>query len=177
MTAFNPSDADRLLGRFVVKTPDARHTGLTAGEVADLLDRPGAEPIEIFRIHRVREDGGWELSGVPPHLFRQQDCLLFSRQQVREARRVFDALVSLSTHTPPPCEIVMQFAHVRSFSAAHVVALIFPAPCMESVGSWLAGAGVELGDHADGSPAVLDAYRTAPHQVVLECTLPAARSA
>jgi|GEM_PF-1538401 len=162
------------LGRFVVKFDDATQSSLTAEQVIELLDDQTANVREVFRIHRVDSRGRMELVGVSLAAFSRRDCMLFSRRHVQNARGDFDAILELATETPPPCKIDIQFGHVKEPDPSHVVVLIFPAPCTESVGQWLCDAGLQPGDQADGSPATLAAYETASPQIIKRHTLAAA---
>ena len=163
-----------LLGRFIVKFEDATQSRLTAEQVIELLDAQAASVREVFRIHRIDPRGRMELVGVLLAAFRRRDCLLFSRHHVKNAREDFDAILELASGTPPPCRIEVQFGHVKKPDPSHVVALIFPAPCTESVGQWLSGAGLQPGDQVDGSPAALATYENAAPKIVKQSTLAAA---
>jgi hypothetical protein len=162
------------LGRFIVKFRDATQANLSADQVIELLDAQAASIQEIFRIHRMDGRGRMELVGVSLADCRRRDCLLFSRNEVRNARKDFDDVLELASRTPPPCRVEVQLGHVDRPDPSHVVVLIFPAPCTESVGQWLTDAGLRLGDLADGSSAVLAAYEDAGPQVVKRHTLAAA---
>jgi len=166
MNSLGNTNSPRLLGRFLVKFQDATQTGLTAEQVIEILEEKPTETLEIFRIHRIVPNGRMELVGVAPAAFDQRDCLLFSRHRVKAAREDFDTIIQLSKGSPPPCRIQIQFSHVKQFDPTHVVVLIFPAPCSEAVGQWLAATGFHPGDHADGSPAVLTSYENADPQIV-----------
>jgi len=169
-SANNPTPPPRL-GRFVVKFQDATQSNLTAEQVIELLDAQTERVQEIYRIHRIDARGRMELIGVSLAAFSRRDCLLFSRHQVKNAREDFDAILRLANETPPPCRIDIQFGHVKQPDPSHVVVLIFPAPCTESVGQWLYDAKLQFGDEADGSPAVLATYEGAAPQIVKRHTL------
>lgn len=160
-----------LPGRFIVKFVDATQSNLSAEQVIELLDAEAASVQEVFRIHRIDDHGRMELAGISLADFSRRDCLLFSRNHVRNAREDFDAVLELASRSPPPCRVEVQFGHVKQPDPSHVVVLIFPAPCSESVGQWLSDAGLRLGDQANGSPAVLAAYENAAPQVVKQHTL------
>ena len=163
-----------LASRFIVKFQDATQSRLTAEQVIELLDEQTASVREVFRIHRIDSRGRMELVGVSLATFRQRDCLLFSRHHVKKAREDFDAILELANESPPPCRIDIQFGHVKQPDPSHVVVLIFPTPCTESVGQWLSDAGLQPGDQADGSPAALATYESATPQIVKQHTLAAA---
>lgn len=169
----NPTSPS-LAGRFIVKFQDATQSTLTAEQIIELLDAQAASIREVFRIHRIDSRGRMELIGVSLESFSRRDCLLFSRHHVKDAREDFDAILNLANDTPPPCRIEVQFGHVKQPDPSHVVVLIFPAPCTESVGQWLSDTGLQLGDQADGSPAALAAYKGAAPQIVKRHTLAAA---
>lgn len=162
----DPNSQRTAAGRFIVKLKGATQSGLAAHEVAVLVTEQPDEILEIYRIHRVLDDGRMELVGVRAELFLQRDCLLFSRREIDIARRDFDSVGKLGLRSSPPCKIEMQLAHVKPLMAPCVVALIFPAACSEAVGQWLAAAELELGDKADGSPEVLAAYERAAPRIV-----------
>lgn len=161
------------LGRFIVKFADATQSNLSAEQVIELLEVKAASVQEVFRVHRLDNHGRMELAGVSLAEFSRRDCLLFSRSHVRTAREDFEAVLELASRTPPPCRVEVQFGHVKRPEPSHVVVLIFPSPCSESVGQWLANGNLQLGDQADGSPAVLAAYEDAGPQVVKQHTLTA----
>ena len=161
-----PNSQRAAAGRFIVKLKGATQSGLADHEVADLVIEQPDEILEVYRIHRVLDDGRMELVGVPAELFLRRDCLLFSRLEINIARRDFDSVSKLGVRSSPPCKIEMQLAHVKPPMAPCIVALIFPAACSEAVGQWLAAAELELGDTVDGSPEVLDAYERAAPRIV-----------
>lgn len=166
-----PTNPAPLMGRFVVKVAGTTYTGLAAHEVAELLAGESGVPVEVFRIHRVDEVGRMELAGVAPAAFEQRDGMFFWRRRVDEARGDYDALIDFAGHMPPPCRIEMCLARVTEPAMPHVVVLVFPQACCESVGAWLGGCPSRLGDEVNGSPAALADYEGAVTDVVLRRTL------
>lgn len=164
-------DADALAGRFVVELDRERRTGLTAHEVAALLEGPNGGSATIYRIHRVADDGTMELVGVSSRLFSKQDCLIFSRHELKDAQSDFEAIRSAAAASAPPCRIEVQLAEVASFAPSYVIVLVFPAPCGEGVGHWLGKLDAQPGDHATGGAAALQAYQDAGKQVIDQATL------
>lgn len=171
VTSPNKPPVSQLPGCFVVQTAGARATGLTAEEVVALLESPEGSAAEIFRIHRVLDDGRLELVGVDAQSFASRSAYLFFRGSVVEARADFDAIVALSAHAPPPCRVELHLARARGLQPEHVVALSFVAPCEEAVGQWLRRCERPPGSHVDAGPAALAAYEAGQAQVVKQATL------
>lgn len=163
-----PSDRVSLVGRFIIEAGGVRRTGLTATETARFLNENPDDSAVIYRIHRVTEDGRMELVGVPPRLFQAEDGLLFRRREADAARADFDALCGAALETPPPCRVRVQLMEDAGAPHAHVLAVIFPTPCMESVGHWLQHCRLRLGDDVEAGVAALQAYLTASPRIVKE---------
>ncbi len=167
----DPAKPPVLTGRFVVKLDGTTHTGLTAHEVVELLDDNSAASPAVYRIHRVDEAGRMELVGVAPAAFDQCDGLLFRRRRIEDARADYDAVVELARRVPPPCRIDVRLSCVEDQPLPHVVVLVFPHPCSESVGAWLDGCASRLGDEVGGSAAALADCESAVQHVDLRQTL------
>ncbi len=154
-------------GQFVIHCGGERHEGLAVDEALALIENAESESLELYRIHRVAEDGRLELVGISVEALKKRDCMVFMRQQRDAAEADYQALSGYADDTPPPCKIEMQLAHAPTLQPQHLVLLIFPTACQTAVGSWLAAADFQPGDTADGSPAVLEAIESAIKQIML----------
>jgi len=159
--------ADIEAGQFVLIVENQRHEGLAVDEALALMEKADGVALELYRIHRVAEDGRLELVGMAVEALTKRDCMVFMRQQREAAEADYQALSGYAVKTPPPCKIEMQLAHAPTLQPQHLVLLIFPTACQSAVGSWLAAADFEPGDTADGSPAVLKAIESAIKQITL----------
>lgn len=164
-------DPGSLVGRFIVDFAGARHTGLSAQAVVDLLAESGAAEAVIFRIHRVVGPGRMELVGVSPRLFHTDDGFIFRRREVSAARADFEALCAAAIATPPPSRLRVQLVEVGSTALAHAVVLLFPAPCMEGVGYWLQRCGLHPGDDVEGGVPALQRHLAEGPRVLEEVVL------
>jgi hypothetical protein len=169
------SGGGAVAGSFVVDFEGGRQVGLTAHDVAALVEGADGENAKIYRIHRLDEAGRMELVGISRGMFLAQDCLIFSRRQHADARADFEALRAAAAESLPPCRIELQLAEAPSLVLPHVVVLVFCAACVEGVGHWLGGLGLQPGDRADGGPAAWQAYLEAGPRVIERETLKEAR--
>jgi len=158
---------DEIVGRFLVRLAGRETIGLSAEEAASLLGTAEGQSASAYRIHRVDEHGRMELVGVPEAEFHRDDCLLFFRPTVAQARADFDAILELARLCPPPCRLRMELSRADVLQPAHVVALIFLEACSSAVGQWLARCDRQPGDLAQSGQAALAAYRDAAPRVVL----------
>ncbi len=154
-------------GQFVIHSSGERHEGLAVDEALALVENADGAALELYRIHRVADDGRLELVGISVEALKKRDCMVFMCQQRDAAEADYQALSGYAQKTPPPCKIEMQLAHAPTLQPQHLVLLIFPTACQSAVGSWLAAADFEPGDTADGSPAVLEAIESAIKQITL----------
>lgn len=159
------------LGRFIVKGSRDTYSNLPAHEVEALIERHPNDIAEIFRIHRVHENGQMDLVGVSPAALRERDVLLFLWDNVVAARRDYDALVGTADRVPPPCRIELRLVHAKNYAASHVVALVFPLACGEGVGQWLSSAEFRSNARMDASPMHRARFEAAVSQVILSATL------
>lgn len=163
---------DRLQpGRFVIRLAGQTQTGLAAHQVLVLLKTPEGRDAEIFRIHRVFEDGKMELVGVSPGQFKQQNCLLIRKSDVRAARLDFDAIRDAAVRNAPPCRIELQLGHMKSADPPHFVAMIFPNVCSDAVAAWKRALGRDVDDPIDADADALASMQSNDVQVVLRKVL------
>ena len=165
------------LGRFIVKTPGATHRFLAAHQVLEMID--AEEPFEqILRVHRVFDDGRMDLVGVTPDSLRSRDGLMLLWNDVKSARRDYDAILECAGRQPPPCRIEFQLAHSKDYGdASHVVSLVFPEACGEGVGQWMNAVGFKSDARIDASPHHLVRFESAISQVILSTLLEPATAA
>ena len=160
-----------LVGRFVVELAGERRTGLTAGEVVEVLAGPEGSAAIIYRIHHVDDAGRMALVGVTPRTFQTDDCLVFRRREAASAREDFEAVRRAALGVAPPCRITAQLSEAPSAAAPHAVVLIFPAACSESVGHWLTHCRLRPGDQAEGGVHALRTYLDAAPLLLQEAVL------
>lgn len=164
-------DTHLIAGRFVVKWSNQSAQGVSADEAAELVRNSGDDDVEVFIIHRVTPEGRLELAGIEPASLTQRDCMMFSHGNVVGARRDYDAFVTYSATSPPPCRVEMKFGHAKSFEPPHVVILIFPSACQTAMGGWLSDAPFDPGESVEASRHVLEAFEASSPQIVLQTTL------
>ncbi len=156
MTSSDMPKSDLLAGTFIVDLPGQRRTGLAAHEVSLLLETPEGREAVIYRVHRVSEEGRMELVGVAPAAFRRQECIVYLRREVRDARQDMDAIESHAASEPPPCRLELRLARNPGGPWSSMTAVVFPAVCADAVTHWLGRAGRSLGEENTGGASSLD---------------------
>lgn len=145
-----------LAGTFVVDLLGQRRSGLAAHDVSLLLETPEGREAVIYRVHRVSEDGTMELVGVSPAAFRRQECIVYLRREVRDARQDMDAIEFHAASVPPPCRVELRLARNPGGPWSSMTAVVFPAVCADAVTHWLGRAGRSLGDENTGGTSAFD---------------------
>jgi len=161
-TPMNPSLLSTnkpLAGQYVVVQGNQTTSGVSAADVAALLESKDAVDIKIFKIRYVHPDGRIEMAGVPNERFQLEDGFLFFHRDLHAARTDFLTLCRLADQSPPPCRAKVQLANLSGALAPHVVALVFPAEYSDEVAAWLASIAFEGGELVEsGVSRVTDYY-------------------
>jgi hypothetical protein len=158
----------RPTGRFVVDFGDQTATGLTAREVAELLESERNAHIKIYRIHRADADGRMELVGVDRARFELEDGFLFWRTDAETARADFDALRAAAAASPPPCRARVHLVRLPQAARSHLVALLYPAEYVNEMSEWLTRIGYHGGEVVEGGVSAASGYLAAPDAQVVE---------
>ncbi len=138
------------VGRYVVDFGDHTETGVTARDVAALLESEKFAHIKLFKIHRAYPDGTMELVGVPNSRFQLEDCFLFYRSSESSARADFEALRGAADAAPPPCRARVHLAKWPDAPRPYLVALLYPAEYSDEMGRWLNDLDCRAGDTVEG---------------------------
>jgi len=152
-----PAAAPRA-GDFVVDFGGETVVGLSARQVAALLDSEKFSHIKIFRIHRATPDGRMELVGVSRERFQLEDGFVFFRATEAAARGDFERLEALAAATPPPCRARLHLVRLPDVDRPCVTALLYPAEYSEEFSAWLMGIGFDGGDRVEGGIGVATRY-------------------
>jgi hypothetical protein len=154
-----------LMGRFVVEFKNQRVTGMAAEEiVAALEEDPGWNPLAIYQIRYVYDDGRMELIGVEDTAFARQGGILLHRAEVKEARARYEALLAAAREKPPPCRIELQMA---SGDGRYTIAMLFPEICQDAVEHWARQAGVDHAAIEAAGPVARARYEESGPDVVI----------
>lgn len=173
----SPSADESLVGRFLIELPRERRAGLTAEEAAVLLETPEGREAVVYRIHRVCDDGRWELVGVSNATLRRPMCLAFTRNDVRSARQDFDRIVELAALAPPPCRVDIRLVREPSPGGASITAVWFVEACADAVHAWLNRIDRPPDDPSSGKPMAPEELLSDALQVVKQATLEPRRAA
>lgn len=148
-----------LAGQYVVVQGNQTTSGVSAADVAALLESGKAADVKVFKIRYVHPDGRIEMAGVSNERFQLEDGFLFFRRDQIAARNDFLTLCRLADDTPPPCRAKVQLANLSGALAPHVVALVFPAEYADEMAGWLSSIAFEGGETVEsGSSRVTDYY-------------------
>ncbi|MCK6455484.1 MAG: hypothetical protein L6Q92_02985 [Phycisphaerae bacterium] len=152
--------------RYVIEWNGQTETGLTATQVAELLESERYRDMRIYRIHRLDPNGRMELVGVPRDRFQLEDCFLFYRRSECASRGDFDALVRAAERTPPPCRARVQLAEVGAAAGSHVVAIVYPAEFSGEMSAWLAAIQYAGGDTVEGGTSDVAGYESIRRRLI-----------
>mgnify|MGYP000513039081 CR=1 FL=1 len=166
MTTSHHDSAPLAAGSFVVHHDGQTSSGLSAAQVAELIEtHPGAD-LKIYRIHRVQPDGQMELCGVSAERFQLEDGFFFLRDSLEIARADFLTLCRLAERTPPPCRASVQLAELTGAWRPFVVAMLYPAEYGPDMSDWLLRIGYEGGSTVEGGVSAVTSYLSAERKVV-----------
>lgn len=141
----------RLDGLYVYDFGEWVAVGYTAEEIEVLLEDKQYGGGKVYRIHRARPNGEFELRGVAPERFHLESGMFFYRAGLDRAREDFEALRHAAEAVPPPCRAYVQLADTGVEGAGrYVTALVFPAEHEEAVGRWLLEVDYRGGDLVEG---------------------------
>jgi len=160
---------ERYAGLYVFDFGDQVAVGYTAEEIAVLLESEEYKEGKVYRIHRALPDGTMELQGVPRERFLAEEGMFFYRRELSAARQDFEDLDHLAVETPPPCRMKAHLGRLEksggdmadkspATSETYLTAIIYPAEYSQEVSKWLADAGYEGGDYAEGGMSQVTSY-------------------
>ena len=170
----DPSDLQRLVGRFVVEYAGSRDTGLTADVIIERLADPEWDALSIYKIHRVDDEGRLELVGVEDEDFDDNGVLLLTATDVKDARGGYEKLIEFARVAPPPCKVQLHMARTGSGdNRRYVVSLEMPAICIDVAGRWLDRAAPPgLARSGQGVKALLEYQGTEPDIIIRDALQP-----
>ncbi|MFO0973597.1 MAG: hypothetical protein U1A27_09185 [Phycisphaerae bacterium] len=160
-----PASAGARAGDYIVHSQGMTHNGLSAREVAEMLESAAHVDAKVYKIRAALPDGRLELIGVAADRFRLEDAFLFYRSTAAAARDDFLALARLADRSPPPCRAVLQLATLAARPHANVVALLYPAEYADEMSAWLSAAGFAGGDFVEGGVSHATDYHAAEKMV------------
>ncbi len=142
----------RYRGLYVFDFGEWTAVGYTAEEIAILLESEAYRAGKVYKIVRARPDGYMELRGISAERFQLESGMFFNRNDLDAARADFEGLRRLGQTQPPPCRAFIHLADrgVHPGVFRYVTALVYPAEYDDEVGQWLAEAGYQGGDVAEG---------------------------
>ncbi len=148
-----------LAGQYVVVDGRQTTTGLTAADVAALLESGKSADLKVFKIRFVHPDGRIEMAGVSNERFQLEDGFLFFRRDAKSARNDFITLCKLAEKSPPPGRAKVQLAELAGALNPHVVAIVFPAEYSDEMAAWLSAIDYSGGDTVEsGTSRITDFY-------------------
>lgn len=166
MSPSDPNSTQPAAGSFIVHHDGQTSGGLSAAQVAELLEaHPGAD-LKIYRVHRVQPNGQMELVGVSAERFQLEDGFFFLRDSLESARADFLALCRLAENTPPPCRASVQLAELAGAWRPFAVAMLYPAEYGPDMSEWLLRIGYEGGSTVEGGVSAVTSYLSAERKVV-----------
>lgn len=150
------NDPQRYIGLYAVDLGDHSAVGLTATEVAELLESENSGIQSIYRIHKVDPDGRIEWLGVPKETFLLEAGMFFYSRDLQAAGEDFCRLCDWANQTPPPARAKIHLA--RRGDNEFVVALIYPAEYDDAFSRWLLDGNYRTAGFAEGGTAAVQRY-------------------
>jgi hypothetical protein len=155
---------DRYVGLYVVDFGEDSAVGVTAHEVAELLESEKYKDSKVYKIHNAYADGRLELRGVPAETFELEAGMLFYSSDGQSAKRDFKELVNLAVKTAPPCRAKVHLAKYRDDK--FVVAIIYPAEYDDELSRWLLDAEFRTAGAVEGGTAAVQRYYDAEPEIL-----------
>ncbi len=143
-------------GLYVVNLNGQSASGLTADEVALLLDSEQYREAKIYRIVRVTPDGSMELSGVSPERFQLESAMIFRGRDESSVENAYDTLIDNAAGHPFPCRLKCHLA--RQDEQRLSIALIYPAEYEQELGQWLADMKFKFDGPVDAGASAAEQY-------------------
>ncbi len=132
-------EPDRYVGLYAVDFGDHSQAGLTAEQVAELLDSDASADLRIYKIYKAYPDGRLELTGVRREVFQMEAGMFFYARQEQAAREDFDRLCRMAEASLPPGRAKVHLASDNN--GGFVTALIYPAEYDDQFSRWLLDVG------------------------------------
>lgn len=158
------NNADRYVGLYSVDFGNHCALGLTAEEVAELLDSDTGRDVTVYKIYRAYPDGRMELKGVRRELFGLETGMFFYARDEQAAQDDFNRLCGLADTMMPPARAKVHFA--ANGSDSFVIALIYPAEYDDEFGRWLLDAGFRTEGVVEAGTNAVQRYYDAEWQIL-----------
>lgn len=158
------NDPQRYVGLFAADFGDHSAVGLTADEVAELLESEQNAIQSVYRIYKAYPDGRIEWVGVPKETFLLEAGMLFYSRDRQAADDDFRRLCAWASQTPPPARAKIHLA--RRADNDFVVALIYPAEYDDAFSRWLLDGNYRTAGFVEGGAAAVARYYQTDWQVI-----------
>ncbi len=148
---------EKYVGLYAVDFGSSSEIGLTASQVAELLESEKNTGLKVYKIHNVRPDGTFEIKGITAETFQLEKGMFFYAYSEQIARAEFNRLVDISTYSSPPGKAIVQLA--RYDEKTWITVLIYPAEYDQEFSQWLIDNDFTTkGEVVGGRQAVTDYY-------------------
>ncbi len=154
-------DPQKYAGLFAFDFGEWVSIGYTAEEIRILLAAPEYASGQAYRIHRVDENGRFELAGVRERDLAGEDMMIFARTDADRAADDFRDLRKMAAANPPPATIRVELVDLPDLDPPHAVCLLYPRYASAAISGWLMDGGFVGGDIALGGQEVLALHHRA----------------